>query len=207
MRDSSSVRLTWSFGSGPSTGRLRRLAAGLLARGRDLGLAHRHLGFVLGRLARMPLLGPRLDRRPRLRDLTQPLLAPRQFLRNRHPVGNVGGVRRLRLGQQVGDLGLQLRLDLARVFVGERAVPARVGVDLRAVQPDRPHLQHAHLAGQLQHLDEQLLDLLQETPSKGRYRVVVGMRAAREEAKRNRVVGRPLQLAAGEHPRRITVNQ
>jgi hypothetical protein len=36
---------------------------------------------------------------------------------------------------------------------------------------------------------------------------VVGMFAARNVAKRHRIPGRPLQLAAGEHPRRIAVNQ
>jgi hypothetical protein len=114
---------------------------------------------------------------------------------------------RLGLGHQVGDLGFQLRLDLARLFIGKRAVPARVGVDLRPVQPDRAHLQHAHLAGKLQHVHEQLLDVFQEAPSKVRNRVVVGMFVARQETKRHRIVGRPLQLATGENARRITVNQ
>ena len=89
----------------------------------------------------MPLLGPRLDLRLRLGQLTKPLLAPRQFVGDRHPVGYVGGVGRFRLGHEVGDLGLQLRLDLHRMLVGQRAVPARVGVNLRAVQANRPHLQ------------------------------------------------------------------
>ena len=84
---------------------------------------------------------------------------------------------------------------------------ARVGVDLRPIQPDRAHLQHAQLARQLENLDEQLLDILQEAPPKRRDRVVVGMIVGRNEPKRHRVVGRPLQLAAGEHPRRIAVNQ
>jgi hypothetical protein len=30
-----------------------------------------------------------------------------------------------------------LRLDLARMFIGKRAVPAGVGMNLRAVEPDR----------------------------------------------------------------------
>jgi hypothetical protein len=207
MRESSSVRLTLIFRQRTFDRRLRRLAAGPLARGRSLGLARRHLGFVLGHLAPMALLGPRLDRRPRFFDLAQPLFAPRQFVRDRHSVRNVRLVRRLGLGHQVGDLGFQLRLNLACVFIGERAVPARVGVDLRPIQPDRAHLQHAHLASELQHVDEQSLDVFQEPPSKVRNRVVVGMSVAREETKRHRIVGRPLQLATGENPRRITVNQ
>ena len=183
-----------------------RLAPRLLARRGGPGLARRHLGFMLRLLARMPLLGPRLDRRPRLGDLAQALLAPRQFVGNRHAVGNVGRIRSLGLGHQIGDLGLQLRLDLARVLIGKRAVPARVGVDLRPVQSDRAHLQHAHLARQLKNLDEQLLDVLQEPPPKRGDRVVVGMIVGRDEPKRHRVISRTLQLAARKHPRRIAVN-
>jgi hypothetical protein len=37
---------------------------------------------------------------------------------------------------QIGDFGLQLRLDLARVF-RQRAVSAGIGLDLRAEEPDR----------------------------------------------------------------------
>ncbi len=191
----------------PFNRRRRRLAPGLLARRGGLGLARRHLGFMLRLLARVPLPGPRLDRRPRLGDLAQTLLAPRQFVGNRHAVGDIRLVRRLGLGQQIGDLGLQLRLDLARALVGKRAVPARVGVDLRPVQSDRAHLQHAHLARQLKNLDEQLLDLLQEPPPKRGDRVVVGMVVRRDEPERHRVVSRPLQLAARKYARRVTVNQ
>ena len=108
----------------------------------------------------MPFLGPSLDLRLRLGQLTKALLAPRQFVGNRHPVGNVGRIRSLGSGQQIGDLGLQLRLDPAHMLIGKRAVPAGVGVDLRPVQPDYAHLQDAHLARQLKNLDEQLLDLL-----------------------------------------------
>jgi hypothetical protein len=159
------------------------LPPGLAGR-RDLGVARRHLGFMLGHLARVALLGPRLVRRLRFFDLAQPLLAPRQLVRDRHAVGKIGRVRRLGLGHQVGDLGLQCRLDLACVLIRERTVPARVGVDFRAVQRNRAHLQHAHLARQLQHVEEQLLDLLQETPQKRRDRVVVGM-IVRRARKRN----------------------
>ncbi len=84
---------------------------------------------------------------------------------------------------------------------------ARVGVDLRPVQPDRAHLQHAHLAGEPKNIDEQLLDILQEPPAERRDGVVVGMIVRRDEPKRHRVIGRPLQLAAGEHSCRVAVNQ
>jgi hypothetical protein len=93
------------------------------------------------------------------------------------------------------------------MLVGKRAVPAGAGVDLRAVQPDRAHLQNANLARQLKNLDEQLLDLLQEPPPKRGDRIMVGMIVGRDETKRHRVVGRPLQLPTGERPGRVAVNQ
>ena len=86
-------------------------------------------------------------------------------------------------------------------------MPAGVGVDLRAVERNRAHLQHAHLARQQQNLNEQRLDLFEKPPPECGNRVVVGMIVGRDEAKRHRIIGRPLQLAARKHPRRIAVNQ
>ncbi len=117
--------------------RRRRLAARLLAGRPGLGLARRQLGLMLGLLAREALFGARLDRRPRRRQLEQPLVAPRQLIGDRHPVGDVGLVRRLGFGHELAHLGLQLRLDLARMLVGQRAVPAGIGMDLGAIEPDR----------------------------------------------------------------------
>ena len=191
----------------PRDRRFGRLAAGLFPARLGLRLPRREFGFVLRLLARMALLGPRLDLRPRLGQFAQTLLAPRQFVRDRHAVRNVRRVRRFGLGHQIGDLGLQLRLDLAGVLIRQRAVTAGVGVDLRAVQRHRPHLQDAHLARQQQHLNEQRLDLLEKAPPEGRDRIVVGMIVGRDEPERHRVVGRALQLAARKHPHRIAVNQ
>jgi len=155
----------------------------------------------------MAFLGARLDLRACFGNLAQTLLAPRQFVGNRHAIGNVRRVRRLGFGHQLGDFRLQLRLDLARVFIRQRAVPASVGVDFRAVEPDRPDFQHAHLARQQQNLNEQPLDLLEKSSPERRNRVMVGMIVGRNEAERHRVIGCPLQLAARKHARRITVNQ
>ena len=147
-------------------------------------------------LPRVAFLGARLDLRTRFGNLAQTFLAPRQFVGNRHAIGNVRRVRRLAFGHQLGDLRLQLRLDLARLFIRQRAVPAGVGVDFRAVEPDRSHSQNAHLAREQQHLNEQPLDLLEKPPPERRNRVMVGMIVSRNEAERHRVIGRPLQLAA-----------
>ena len=156
---------------------------------------------------RVTLLGPRLDDRLGLGDLGQALLAPRQLLGDRHPVRHIRPIRRLRLGHQVGYLGLQLGLDLARMLIGQGAVAAGVGVDLRPVQRHSPHLQDAHLACQEQDLDEQPLDLTQKPAPERGDRVVIGVVVRRDEAERHAVVGGALQLAAREHSRRVAVNQ
>jgi len=99
-------------------------------------------------------LGPRLNRRLGLGQLRQPRLAPRQFLGDRHPVRHIGPIRRLSLGHEIGNLGLQLPLDLTRMLIGQRAVAAGIGMDLGPIQRHRAHLQHPHLARQQQHLNE-----------------------------------------------------
>ena len=86
-------------------------------------------------------------------------------------------------------------------------MPAGVGVDLRAVQRDRAHLQNAHLARQQQDLNEQRLDLCQKPPPERRDRVVVRMIVGGNEAERHAVIGRPLELAARKNARRIPVDQ
>ena len=86
-------------------------------------------------------------------------------------------------------------------------MPAGVGVDLRAVEPQSTQLQHAHLTRQKQHLNEQPFDLLEEPLPERRDGVVVGMIVGRDETKRYRVISRPLKLAARKYPRRIAINQ
>ena len=191
----------------PLDRRFGRLAAGLFPARLGLGPPRCELGFVLRLFARMAFLGPRLDLRPRLGQLAQPILAPRQFVRYRHAVRDVRRVSRFGFGHQIGDLGFQLRLDLAGVFIRQCAVPAGVGVNLRAVQRHRPHLQNTHLPRQQQHSNEQSFDLREKAPPEGRDRVVAGMIVGRDEPERNRVVSRTLQLAARKYPRRIAVNQ
>ena len=72
---------------------------------------------MLGLLPLETLLGARLDLGTGRRDPLQPLLAPRQFIGDRHAVGSSRLIRRLGLGQQFGHFSLQLRLDLAGMLV------------------------------------------------------------------------------------------
>ena len=186
--------------------RLGHATAGLLPGRRRLGRPLRHLGIMRGLLARMALLRPRFDRGFCAGNRRQTLLAPRQFLRDLHPVRHVRLIGRLGFRHQRGHLGLELRLDLARVLIRQRPVTTGIGVDLGSVQRHRPQLQHAHLAGQAQHLSEQRLDLPQKTPSERSNGVVIRMLVGGDEAERHGVISRPFQLAAGKHPGGIAIN-
>src|SRR3546814_9734298 len=72
-------------------------------------------------LAFEALLGTGLELRARLGQFLQPVLAPRQLFRDRHAIGIIGLIRRLRLGHEFGHFGLQLRLDLAGTLIGKRS--------------------------------------------------------------------------------------
>ena len=150
---------------------------------------------------------PRLDRRLGLGDAGQARLAPRQLFGHRHPVRHVRHVGRFRQHHQFRNLGLQLRLDPAGMLPGQRAVPAGVGMHLGPIQRHRAQLQHPGLARQQQNLDEQGLDPPQKAPPEGRDRVMVRMVVGGDEPEGHRIVGRPLQLAARTHPRRIAIDQ
>ncbi len=181
---------------------IRRGLRGLL-----LGLARRQFGLILGLLPFETLLGARFDLGAGLGDFLQTLLAPRQLVRDGHPVRKIGFIGGLGLRHQLRHLGLQLRLDLARMFIGQRAVAAGIGMDLRAVQRHRTQLQYTHLPRQQQNLHEQRLDLLEEPPPEGRDCVVIGMIVRGNEAERDRIVSRPLQFAAGKNARGVAVDQ
>ncbi len=146
---------------------------------------------MLRQFARVTLLSTGFDLRARFGKLAQALLAERQLFRYRHAVGNIRCIRSLGFGHQIGDFGLQLCLDLARMFIRQCAMPAGISVDFCAVQPDRSDLQQAHLARPLQHLNEQRLNLFQKPPPERRDRVVVRMIVGRYEAERYRVIARP----------------
>ena len=138
---------------------------------------------MLGQFALVALLGARFDLGFGFGDFLQPLLAARQFLRDRHAIGNIRLIGGFGLRQKLSNFGLQLRLDFARMLVRERAVLAGIGVDLRAVQRDRPHPQQAHLASQKQNLDERRFDLFQKASAEGRNCVVIGIRLAATKRK------------------------
>jgi hypothetical protein len=77
-----------------------------------------HLGLILRPLARIALLCPCLDHRLGAGDLGQPLLPPREFLGDLHPVRHLGLIGRLRLTQQIGHFGLLIGLKTCCVSRG-----------------------------------------------------------------------------------------
>ena len=82
------------------------------------------------------------------------------------------------------------------MLIRKGAVPAGIGMDLRPVEPNRAHLQNAHLACQQQDLHKQTLDLLDKPSPEGRYRIVIWMIVRRDETEGNRVIARPFKLPA-----------
>ncbi len=135
----------------------------------------------------MTLFGPRLDPGARRGELAQPLFPPLKFFRDRKAIGKIGLIGRFGLRHQSGHLGLQLRFDVTGMRIGQRTVPAGIGVDLGPVKPNRAQLQNPDLPCQNQHLHKQALDLWQKSPPKCRYCIVIGMIVRGNEAERHRV--------------------
>ncbi len=84
---------------------------------------------------------------------------------------------------------------------------AGVGVNLGPVQADTAEPTEPVLPGDLQHLHEGRFKFLAEAAPEGRQGVVVRVQVAGNEPKRQRIVGGPLDLAAGEAPGGVAVDQ
>ncbi len=82
-----------------------------------------------------------------------------------------------------------------------------VGLDLGAVKTDVTQLEQLHFLGQLQHLHKQVAQFVKETSPERGQAIVIGMAPGGDVAERDRIVGRPLQLAAGEETRRVAIDQ
>ena len=98
-------------------------------------------------------------------------MPPGEFLREAQAFGQRRLIGCLRAGEHRLDFGFQLRLDLLRMPVGQRAVARGIGVNLGAVERDRAKLEQLHLAGDAQHLHEQCLDLFEKALAEGAQRI------------------------------------
>jgi hypothetical protein len=104
----------------------RGAAAGFLAARGRLLVPRRQLGAVLGHLPLKAFFGAGFKLGARLGKFRQTLFSTRQFLRDRHAIRHISLIRGFCPRQQFGHFGLQLGLDLARMFIGQRAVPAHI---------------------------------------------------------------------------------
>ncbi|KAG1223495.1 hypothetical protein G6F67_009633 [Rhizopus microsporus] len=91
--------------------------------------------------------------------------------------------------------------------MGQGTMARSIGVNLGTVQTHRAQLQQLHFLSHFQHLDKNTGQLIQETAAEARQGVVIRVLVRGDEAKRHRIVGRPLDLAAGEDARGIAVDQ
>lgn len=80
-------------------------------------------------------------------------------------------------------------------------------MNLGAVETYRAQVKQMHFLGQFEHLHEHVHDLCEEAPPERGQGVMVGMAARRNEAKRNRVVGRAFESAAREDAAGVAVHQ
>lgn len=89
----------------------------------------------------------------------------------------------------------------------QRVMFGGVGLDLRTVQADFPHLEAAQLLSHDQNLVEEHFEIRQEPKPEGGDRVMIGMCVSRDISEGHRVVGCRFDLAARARPGRVRVEQ
>src|SRR3954451_6470786 len=196
MRESSSVRLTWSVGRGPSTGGWGGLPRGFL----PVAAA---LASRAASLASCSACSRSKRSRARASIVAR---ASASFARRSLRRASSSGIDRPSGRSERSAASALASRSATSAFNCASILPAcsydsalcRLALAWILV-PSRAHLEHAHLARHLQHLDEQTLDLLEKPSPERRDRVVIGMLVRRDEAEGDRVIACPLQLAAREH--------
>src|SRR5271165_2746623 len=207
MRESSSVRLIWSFGSGPSTGGAGGLPPGFLPVVAVLASRAASLASCSARsrsyrsFARASIfarasasLARRFSRKASSSEIdmpsgtSRPHPPPRRAPANPPPRPSVAPRACSRVPKKARCDGWRWRGSSCRRgrSFPSSAPPSRA----RAAAPERT-----------------ALDLLEKAPSERGDRVVVWVVVGGDVAERHAVVSRPLQLAARKHPRRVAVNQ
>ena len=184
-------------------GRLRVLALGPAG----ARLARRHLGLVVRPLGLGARLGPSLEAPTRrIQPIAQGLPAC-DLLGQRLGVVLTLAVGRRGTLHQIRDVQLELIDQLARPLISHRTVLARRGLELAAVDADKPDLDKLQLLGQQQNLQETLAKRRQVVAPKGRDRVMVGMDIGGHEAHPDIAVRRALDPPAREDPVGIAIDQ
>ena len=149
-----------------------------------------------------------LDALARFGDGLKAILAALDLCGNVHlgfvGLGCIGALGAL---QQGLDLRLEFTLGLLHALVAYCLVAAGVGLDLGAVDGHSAQLDQPHLLGQLDHLHEQIGQLLQVQRPEVADRAVLGEVARAQHPKRQVLVQPALNLARAEHARGVTVDQ
>lgn len=200
MGDSSSVRLIWSlsrmpgsgaFGSGPCGA--RPVAWGFWLRVR---LSWLRSWLARPHIARRPALPvwPWPRHWPSVASPAGPVLPECPFLRGLP-------TRPLRPSLSTGPLLLSAAAPIQWRGPSSEDCVWKHSPGFTPVQAVLAQLEKPQRLGQQLDLEKQRLELLQKPFAEGGDGVVIGMRLGGNIAKGNRVVGRLLQLPAGEHPR------
>ena len=140
-------------------------------------------GFVFGQLHGVARLGAGLDLGTGLGEGGAAFLAAGDLGGDAQPVLQRRGVGLLGLGQELLHLGFEQGDRFAGARAAHGAVFAGVGEDLGAVGGDGElaELEHLELLGQLQHLDETLVEQRLVLAAEGAARVVIRMRVGGEQ--------------------------
>ena len=184
-------------------GRLRPLALGpALAPG-----ACRYLGLV-GRTLRLGTRpGLSLKTPTRLLQARAQGLSARNLLGQRLRLLPGAGIRRLGTLHHSGDLQPQLLDQLPRPVIRDRAMLARSGIELAAVDADHTQRHQLQLLGQKKNLKKALGDRPTVLAPEGRDRVMVRVPVGGHKAHPEVATGRALDPTAREDPVGIAVDQ
>jgi hypothetical protein len=169
--------------------------------------ARGELTLVLGLLGLEARLRTGLDLGLGGGDDAEALLTTLQLQRDVELLGQRLVVGLLGQAHQLLDLALELLLQAVGMLPAQRLVLAGIGFDLGAVEADAAELDQPHGLRDEQDLGEQRRQLVEETLAEVGDGAVVGVGVGADVAKRDRVVGRLRELAAGEHARGIAVEQ
>ena len=141
-------------------------------------------------------------------DDRKPVLAPRDLGWNiEFRLVLPGVIGRFRFCQQRIDLFFEFQLGLLHPLVAHRLVARRIGLDLRAVNGNRPELDQSAFLRQLHHLHKQVRQFLQVKGAKVAKRAMRRIVARREDPERDIFMQLPGQLARREHAGRIAVHE
>ncbi len=207
IRDSSSVRLTWSLSRGPGSGWLGLFAPGLLTGFLLFGFAFGEFFLVLSPFFVMTRGGPTFDFLFGAGNGVETFFAATELLGNIQTVWSFASVRLFGQPQQFFDLGFELDFELVGILPTQSMAFGCIGLDLGSVQADFAQLQATHLMSNEQNLDKKRIEQRQKPLAEVGNGIVIGMVVGGNVTKCERIIGRLFQFTTGKDACRITVKQ